>query len=234
MDIKSQLESLEKQNLQATADIARRDEEINELLAEHPDAMGLHQEVMDELTSLDGDPAGKQAPSDDEGVIPMPTTGSGGVVWGNRQWLANAAFVLLGVGIALSYSLTQTQELTSSTAQVYYLDVTRSLQPRVEPITVDPSQPLTTLVVYPSFSGYVRLSAVIQRYQGAADAFAAAPEQDWNTVAGFNSGLGNQDSLALNVLSEQLSPGLYRVQVFGEQGAEPAVLDLQLYFNVTR
>ena len=203
-----------------TANIAKRDVEVTEILEEESDAIEIHKQVMDELSEL------KPSELRNRGASVEPVKKA-------FEWrlLANAAVLVVAVGLAFSAGQLQQTGLGSSTAQVYVLDVTRSLEPQLTEIIVDASQPLVTLVAYPSFDGYRQLVSQITEFRGVADEFARSPDSQWSDVAEFVNGVGNQDSLALNLASEELSPGIYRLQVFGERDGG-RVLDLQLYFEV--
>ncbi len=245
MDIKAELEAREKANIQAAVDIARRDEEINEIIAAHPEGLDLHREVVSELSKpLVSSDAASETDSDEqitkidfrkEEASSRDETGPEQVIRPISTWLSNAALVLIGVALAVTYNVTQPGGIEpTSTAHVYYLGVNRGVRPQVTPITVEDDAALVTLVVYPAFEEYNSLSTSVAFYQGQIEQFLEAPDADWQTLQTFSNSLGSQDSLALNLPGEGLKTGIYRLQVYGELESGSPQLDREVYFRVTR
>ncbi|MEM7077246.1 MAG: hypothetical protein AAF513_01340 [Pseudomonadota bacterium] len=211
----------------AAAELEAAEDAFNELLMQDPEAFETHLQRSDRAFEriLDFEPE-QEVPAADDNVAaldvaaPRATVAPSGQLvasGGAPRWMANAAMLMVGVGLATILGIWQpfqapdAQRLVIGSAQVYPLDAFRTATPQVEVITLDRDEPLTTLIIYPDIADATPLQAVIARVAGDLEDPGELQGAAWETLSEMQVGPGSRDSLAINLPTPMLTPGIYRI-----------------------
>ncbi len=132
----------------------------------------------------------------------------------NRQpWMRMAAALMLGVLISsMLTTRTQFPDAGSSmaSANVVYLEVVRSASTEVPEVARD-GEPWVTLFAYPDFPEAELYRVYVERAQGSEQQPAS-----WLAVLEQRIPAGTRESLVVNLRSEDLEAGTYRLRIEAE------------------
>lgn len=170
----------------------------------------------------------------------VSSRGAGGKVvelFARQPWMRMAAAMVLGIAVATLISPTldvARQNSGLASANVIYLDTVRGADSAQLPTIELGGEPYVTLVAYPDFSDSRQLDVRVERAVGPDESPDTAIRRDqWVVVFETTTGVGNADSIVVNVAAAALQPGLHRLRIESESalGAGSQLINL---FRVTR
>ena len=181
----------------------------------------------------------EQAERDDENIHLLRQALAQSPTWYQSKIAAMAASAALAVGVTLLSTSTPvmvggTSGLASS--NVVYLETFRSATGVVLPTVVVGSQDeWITLIAYPAYDGFTEFRINVDRMIGDDPQVANSPDATWTQVWQSHTGIGNEDALAINVASDVLDEGIYRLHIEGLEASSGTYLSAaKLLFRVTR
>jgi hypothetical protein len=151
-----------------------------------------------------------------------------------QPWMRMAAAMVFGVAVATLMSPAGEdggRGAGLASANVIYLDTVRGVDPAYVPTIELGDEPYVTLVAYPDFRETQRLGVHVERVAAPGEPLDAAIRADqWVTVFEATTGVGNADSVVVNVSADALQPGLHRLRIESASaaGAAPELVNLFL------
>ena len=160
-------------------------------------------------------------------------------VWYQSKIAAMAASAALAVGVTLLSTSTPVMDSGTSglaSSNVVYLETFRSATGVALPTVVVGSQDeWITFIAYPAYDGFTEFRINVDRMIGDDPQVANSPDATWTQVWQSHTGIGNEDALAINVTSDVLDDGIYRLHIEGlEASSETYLSAANLLFRVTR
>ena len=161
------------------------------------------------------------------------------IVWYQSKVAAMAASAALAVGVTLLSTNTPVIDSGTSglaSSNVVYLETFRSATGVVLPTVVVGSQDeWITLIAYPAYDGFTEFRINVDRMIGDDPQVANSPDASWTQVWQSQTGIGNEDALVVNVASDVLDEGIYRLHIGGLEASSGTYLPAaNLLFRVTR
>jgi hypothetical protein len=164
--------------------------------------------------------------------------GPGGEVsWYQSRLLSMAASAVLAIGATLL--VTQTLETVDvstglASSNVVYLETLRSGDISGLPtVNVGGPNDWITLVAYPAYDDFAEFRIRVERLAGGEAQLNDPDSATWTIVWESQAGTGNRDSLVINLKSELLSVGTYRLHVEGRVASSDNYLPAaQLPFRI--
>ena len=139
----------------------------------------------------------------------------------SQPWMKMAAALMMGVLVTSVFTVpTQVAERSSgtATANVVFLDTFRGSDDSMLPVVnIGEADSVVSLIAYPDFTD--AQSLMVQIEQAPSDFVIGSQTSDdtsWETIFSERTDIGTQDSVVVNVSSDLLEPGIYRLSVLSQ------------------